>query len=122
MGQRLDERSVNGEYRIEKMGESNAVPLRNKTEMRAVAIEAPRSALFNYLQTRLVVPVEKLVGNAPGRILVRQFDRLRAEPLRTDNGNERVGKNAPYGGVWPKVFKLKQWMAPLDPRQVDQFP
>ena len=43
--QRVDQRGVHGEHRIEEVGEADAVRLGDETEQRAVAVEAPGAAL-----------------------------------------------------------------------------
>ena len=48
--QRLDERGVDGEHRIEQMRETDAMRLGDEPEQRAVAVEAPRPPLFDDLQ------------------------------------------------------------------------
>ena len=53
--QRLDQRGVNGQDRIEEMRQADALRLGDQAEERAVAIEAPRPALLHDLEPRLVV-------------------------------------------------------------------
>ena len=71
--QRLDERGVDGEHRVEEVGEADAVRLGDEAEERAVAVEAPRPARLDDLEARLVVAVEELVRDAAGRVLVGQL-------------------------------------------------
>ena len=60
--QRLDERGVDREHRVEEVREADAVRLGDEPEQRAVAVEAPRAALLDDLEARLVVAVEQLVA------------------------------------------------------------
>ena len=87
--QRLDQRGVDGQHRIEQVGQADALGLGDQAEERAVAVEAPGPALLDDLQARLVVAVEQLVGHLAGRRLVGQLERLGAEPLHADDGDER---------------------------------
>ncbi len=65
---------------------------------RAVAVEAPRPALLDDLQPRLVVPVEQLVGDLAGGGLVGQLKRASTEPLDADDGDGSVREDAADGG------------------------
>ncbi len=77
--QRLDQRGVDREHRIEQVGQADAVRLGDETEQRAVAVEAPRPARLDDLEARLVVPVEDLVRHAAVR---RRGTRGSARPSR----------------------------------------
>ena len=61
--QRLDERGVDGQHRIEEVRQADAVRLGDQPEQRAVAVEAPGPALLDDLEPGLVVAVEQLVGD-----------------------------------------------------------
>ena len=62
--QRLDERRMHGQHRIEEMRQTDAMRLRNQAEQVPVTVEAPRAAVLDDLEARLVVAIEQLVGNA----------------------------------------------------------
>ena len=81
------------------MGQPDSLGLRYQAEQGTVAVEAPRPAQLHELQARFVVAVEQLVGNPARRILVGEFEGLRAEPLRADDRGEGVGQDAANGGV-----------------------
>ena len=98
--QRLDERGVDREHRIEQVREADAVRLGDEAEERAVAVEAPRAALLDDLEARLVVAVEELVGDPARRRLVGELERVGAEPLDADDGDERVGQDAADRRRW----------------------
>jgi hypothetical protein len=84
--QRIDQRGVHRQHRVEQMRQADAVGLRDQAEERAVAVEAPGPALLDQLQAGLVVAVEQLVGDLAGRGLVGQLQRLGAEPLDAHDG------------------------------------
>ena len=79
--------------------------LGDQAEQRAVAVEAPGPALLDDLEPRLVVAVEQLVGHLAGRRLVGQLERLRAEPLDADDGDQARRQDAAYRGIGFKVFE-----------------
>jgi hypothetical protein len=57
---------VHAQERIEQVGQTDAMRLRNQPEQPPVPIEAPRAALFHYLQAQFVMAVKQLVGDTPG--------------------------------------------------------
>ena len=87
--QRLDDRGVDRQHRVEEVREADALRLGDQPEQRAVAVEAPRPALLDDLEARLVVAVEQLVRDLAGRVLVGQLERLGAEPLHADDRDQR---------------------------------
>ena len=93
------------EHRVEEVGEADALRLGDQAEERAVAVEAPGPALLDDLEPRLVVAVEQLVGDLAGRVLVGQLERLRAEPLHADDGDQGIREDAADGGVGLEVFE-----------------
>ena len=48
--QRLDQRGVDGEQRVEQVGQADPLRLGDQPEQRAVAVEAPRPALLHDLE------------------------------------------------------------------------
>ena len=64
--QRLDDRILNGEHRIEKMRETDALGLGHEPEQSAIPVEAPRPPFLDDLQVGLAVAVDQLV--APSRV------------------------------------------------------
>jgi|HubBroStandDraft_3_1064219.scaffolds.fasta_scaffold526740_2 hypothetical protein len=56
----------------------------------AIAVEAPRPAPLGDFQPRLVVAVQKFVGDLAGSILVRQLNSFRAESLDVHHRNQAV--------------------------------
>ena len=71
----------------------------------AVAVEAPRAAVLDDLEARLVVAVEQLVGDPAGWRLVGQLERLGAEPLDADDRDDLLRQDAADGGVGLEVFE-----------------
>ena len=78
--QRLDVGGVDGQHRVEEVGQADALRLGDQAEEGAVAVEAPGAALLDELQARLVVAVEQLVGRACRQASCRS---ARALPSRT---------------------------------------
>ena len=89
---------MNGQHRVEEVGEPDALGLGHQPEERSVAIEAPGPANLDHLQAGLVVPVQDLVGDATGGILVGEFEGVRAEPLHVHDRDEAVGRYASDAG------------------------
>jgi len=59
--ERIHQRCMDSEHRVEEMSQTDAVRFRNESEECPVAVEAPRPAHLGYLKTRLVVSIEDLV-------------------------------------------------------------
>ena len=61
MRQRIDHRRMDGQDRIEQVGQADTLRLGDQPEESAFAVEAPGAALFDDLDARLVVAIEQLV-------------------------------------------------------------
>jgi hypothetical protein len=109
--QRLDQRSVDGQDRVEQVRQANAVRFGDEAKQRAVAVEAPRPPLLEHLEPRFVVPVEDLLRDPPVRRAVDEGERVRAVPLHAHDGHRAVGQKAPDGGVRAEVFELQVAMS-----------
>src|SRR5690606_24841083 len=68
--QRVHERGMNSEQWVEEVREASPMGLGGEAKGRAVPGEARRAALVDDLEPRLVVAVEDLLGQLPGRIAV----------------------------------------------------
>ena len=79
-GKRIDDRGVHREHRVEQMGEADAMCLGHEAEEGSITVETPRPPALDDLEPRLVVPVEQLVGDLPGRPSCRSVQAL---PSRT---------------------------------------
>jgi hypothetical protein len=77
----------------------------DKPEEATVAVEAPRPAVLDDLDSWLVVPIKKFVGDLAGGSFVREFQSLRTEPLHAHDGDEAIGKDSLYGGTTSEVFE-----------------
>lgn len=66
MGERVYERSVNCEQRVEEICEADAASFGNYTEQAPVAIEAPGQADGDDLQLGLAVTVQQLAAKLAG--------------------------------------------------------
>ena len=73
------------------MREADAQSLRNKTEQRAIPVKAPGTTLVGNRKAGFVSSIQQCVADAARGILVREFERLAAEPL---DGNDR------YQDLW----------------------
>ena len=105
MRQRVDDRRVNRQQRVEQVREADALGFGHEPEQGAVAVEAPWPPLGDDLEPVLVVAVEQLVGDRAGRRLVRQLERLRAEPLHAHDRHDAVGMHASDGAARTKVIE-----------------
>ena len=103
--QRLHHGRVHRQHGIEQMREADALRFGDQPDQRPVAVEAPRPPLVDDFQAGLVMAVQQLVGDRAGRRLVRQLQRLRAEPLHADDRHCAVGMDAPDGAMGLKLFE-----------------
>ena len=94
--QRVDQRRVDGQQRVEQVGQANPVGLGDETEQAAVAVEAPRAPGGDDLQPGLVVAVDEFVAKPALGGLVGQLQALGAEPLRIDDSDDRTGQDAAH--------------------------
>src|SRR5438093_134186 len=97
---------MNGKYGIKKVGEADSMCFRNKPEHSAIAVETPWPSGLRYFESWLVVPVEKLIGNSPRRVLISKFQCLRTKPLNADDCHKTIRQNAFYGRIRLKIFKF----------------
>ena len=66
MGERVYERGVDGQQRVEEVCEADAASFGNHTEQAPVAIEAPGQADGDYLQLGFAVAVQQLAAKLAG--------------------------------------------------------
>ncbi len=85
---------MHGRHRVEQMREPDALGLGNQPEECAVAVEAPRPALLDDVQSSLVVAVKERVGDAAGGRLVGRLQGFGAEPPDADHAHQCVGNEA----------------------------
>ena len=104
--QRIDQRGVHREHGIKQVREANALRFGHEPEHRAVAVEAPRTALFHRLEASFVVTEEHLFGHAPGRIAVRERQRVGAMPLHADDVDDGAGEDTADGRAGDQLFEL----------------
>jgi hypothetical protein len=93
----FDHRGVDREHRVEEMCEMDTQGLGGQPEQRAVAIETPRTPLFDDIKVRLSVAVEKLARHLSGGVLVGQLNGVGAVPLNTDDSDDAIRQDAPNG-------------------------
>lgn len=79
--------------------------LGNQSKVRAVGVETPRPTFPDRLQAGLVVPIDEPVGDVARGCSVGQLDRVRAEPLRRDNGDIAVRSDPAHDGADRQVLK-----------------
>ena len=109
----LGGRRVNGDERIEQVGQADSLSLRNEPEQGAVSVDTPRSYWFDDLEARFDVTVQELIRNLTGRCLVGQLKGVRAEPLDRDERDEAVGEDAADGSVWLQACEFGQQHHPV---------
>ena len=99
---------VDGQNRIEEVGQADAVGLGDQTVRGAIAVEAPGAALLHHLQALLVVAVEDLLGDAARRRPIDHGQRLAAVPLHADDLDRTVREQAAHGGAGLEVFEPQE--------------
>ena len=99
---------MNGEDRIEKMREMDALGLGHEPEQRAIAVETPRPPFLDDLQIGLAVAVQQLVADPAGRVLVGEFDRVGSEPLDADDSDDARRQDAADGAIRFDIFEAGQ--------------
>ena len=82
---------MDGEERVEEVSQTDAVSLGDQPQQVAIAIEGPRASNVGDRDPCLVVPVQQLVGDLAGRILVGEFESVRPKPLDADHRYETIG-------------------------------
>ena len=103
--QRLDQRGVDREHRVEQVRQADAVRLGDQAEERPVAVEAPGTTGGHDLQHGLVVPIEQLVADPAAGVLVGELHGVRAEPLHADHRHQPVGQDAAHDGIRLEGFE-----------------
>ena len=101
----VHERGMDGEERVEQIGEVDAVGLGDQPEKGPVRVETPRPALGNDFQPRFVVPVNELISWPAGGVLERQLDDVVAEPLGAQNGNQSIRQDSPDRRTRLEIFQ-----------------
>lgn len=94
------------QHRIEQMRQTDSVCFGDEPKQLAVAVEAPRLTLVRYLDAPLIRAIQDLVAHPTSGVLVGELERVVAVPLDVDDGNERFGKNSPYGDMRLQIFEL----------------
>ncbi len=84
---------MDGQQRIEKVGQPDPLGFGHQTKERAICVKAPGAALGDDLNGRLPVAVQKLVRRASRGILVRQIDGNVTDPLHVDDRDQLVRKD-----------------------------
>ena len=87
------------------MRQADAMRFRNQAKQMAIAVEAPRAAVLNYLEARLVMAIEQLVGKAAGSAFICQLQSLGAKPLHAHNRDCFVRQNASDRGCGLEILK-----------------
>ena len=103
--QRVNQRGVDGQNRIEKVRQADAVRFGNQAEQSAISVKTPGPALFHKIKALFVISIEQLVRHLAGRCFVGKLKRLCAKPLHTDDRDQRVRKEPADRSVWLKVFE-----------------
>ena len=103
--QRLDQRGVHREHRIEQVRQADAVGLGDEAEQRAVAVEAPGTTGGHDVQRGFVIPIEQLVADPAAGVLVGDLHGGRTEPLHADQRHQPVGQEAAHDGIRLEGFE-----------------
>jgi len=102
--QRLYERCVHGEHRVEEVREADPVRLRDQPEKRAITIETPRPALSDHFQTRLIVAIKDLLGYPALWGTINESEGIGAMPLHAHDGCYTIREEAPESGIGFEIF------------------
>ena len=105
MRQGLDDAGVDGEERVEEVGELDAVSLADQTEEVAVGIEAPGGPFGRDLEPCFVRAVQQLVAGFALDVLEGQLDGAGAEPLDVDDLDGAIVADALDLGAAREVFE-----------------
>ena len=89
------------------MRKANPVRLRDQPKKGAVTIEAPRPALSDHFQTRLIVAVKDLLGNPAFWCAVNDSQGIGAMPLHAHDGCRAIREEAPEGRIRFEIFEFQ---------------
>lgn len=103
--ERVDQRGMDGEQRVEQMGKPYAVRLGHQAEGVPFSVEAPGAPGRDGFEPGLVVPIEQFIAEAAFGRLVGQFQAFRAEPLGADDRDDGVRQDAAHGGAGGQFFE-----------------
>jgi hypothetical protein len=101
---RLDDRGMHGQNGVEKMCKTNTMGFGYQPKLRPVAVKTPRSPQLDQFEARLIMAVEKHIGDFTVGSLAGEFNGGGAKPLRVNNGNQGVGKDTPDASVWSQIL------------------
>src|SRR5579885_1214069 len=88
--------------------------LGDQPKLRTVTVKAPGPSLFDNLDPRLVMPVQKLVRNLAIWRFIRQFHSGRTIPLDIDHGDKAVLQDALNGRIRPEIFEPIHFVINID--------
>ncbi len=94
VGQRLDQRGVDGQEGVEEVGEPDPVGLGDEPKKCPVAVEAPGLAVRCHGERRFAVAIDQLVAEPSRGVLVSDLDGDRADPLDGENRDQSVRQDA----------------------------
>ena len=108
--QRLDQRRVDRQVGIEKVGKPDAQRLRSQPQQMTVPIEGPGTPCFDNGQRGLFIAENDAAADAAFLILIDDLDRLATMPFDIDDpGAARCGY-APDIGPGLKIFQSRHWV------------
>ena len=105
-GRRLNKRRVDGQQRIEEVGQADAVGFRKQTEERRRRRRNSRAACLSDFKVRLTVAVEQLVAEPSGAVLVGNLDGNGPDPAHVADRDDAFGEDAFHGSTADDFFKL----------------
>lgn len=113
---------MNGEERIEEVGEADAQSLRGQPEEVPVAVEGEGRARGRQFEAGLVVPEDELLTDPPVAVPIGEGGRLGAVPGELDDLDRAVGDQASDACARRELLKLGQGLPPVGiPARID-FP
>ena len=107
VGQRLNQRGMDGKHRVKEVSQPDTVGLRDEAEEAAITVEAPRAAHADQFQRRLALAVEQHHTGASARILVGQLNRLAAIPRNVDHGDQAIRQDTSEQRARGKLFQTR---------------
>jgi hypothetical protein len=94
MWQWLDERSMNGQQRIEEVGKLNAIGFGDEAQHRPIDIKGPQTFSLYQFKLRLIVSVKQGILDFPVTAPIDDSHGIRTAPLNINNRHELLRHNA----------------------------
>ena len=112
VGQRVDRRGVDGQHRVDVLGQADAVGLGDPLELLSRGGEAPGAGVGGGGQGRLMFAEQGTAGQRPGGGLVDHLQRFGADHLGADHPHRPIRDDAGDGHVLADLFELQHSRGP----------